>query len=95
MVGNGQVVQIEIAVVDAAGNRVKMADNEVTCTVTGPARLLGLENSDMRDTTPAAASTKRAAGGRLLAYVERTEGNGPIRITATAPGLKATEILVE
>ena len=95
VLGAGQVIQIEITVVDAAGNRVKMADNEVTCTVTGPARLLGIENSDMRDTTPAAASTKRAAGGRLLAYVERTEGNDPIRITATAPGLKTTEMTVE
>ena len=44
--------QLLVEVVDDAGNRVKSALNDVTCTIDGPAVLLGLEgsnNTDMSD----------------------------------------------
>ena len=69
------IIQVSIEVIDEEGNLVPVADNNITCIVQGPARLLGLENGDTRDTSPQRDFQHRAHGGRLLAYI------APIRIT--------------
>ncbi len=63
------VIQVSIEVVDEQGNLVPLADNNITCIVQGPARLLGLENADARDTSPQRDFQQRAHSGRLLAYI--------------------------
>ena len=67
--GDDDVIQVGIEVVDEQGNLVPLADNNITCIVQGPARLLGLENADARDTSPQRDFQQRAHGGRLLAYI--------------------------
>ena len=52
--GDRATAHITVEVVDEEGTVVKLGDNEITCTVEGAARLLGLEgsdNSDMSDYT--------------------------------------------
>lgn len=79
-------------VVDENGNLVNLGDNDITCTVEGPARLLGLEsgsNTDMSDHTD---NHQRAYNGRLLAYIEPTGQAGEIWVKFTSPLLKSTKI---
>ena len=71
-----EVAHVTIEVVDEAGNLVPLADNDVTCMVQGPARILGLENGDARDTGLRSTRHLRSYGGRLLAYV--TSGSAPM-----------------
>ncbi|MDO7885811.1 sugar-binding domain-containing protein [Hymenobacter cheonanensis] len=80
------LAQIEVQVVDQAGNLVTDATNEVTVTLTGPARLLGIESGDLASHEPVAAPRHKAYQGRLLLYVQAT-GPGPIRVALAAPGL--------
>jgi hypothetical protein len=64
-----EVAHVTIEVIDEDGNLVPLADNDITCMVQGPARILGLENGDARDTSQRSTRQLRAHNGRLLAYL--------------------------
>jgi beta-galactosidase/beta-glucuronidase len=80
------LAQIAVQVVDQAGNPVPDAAHEVTVTLTGPARLLGIENGDLANHDSPTAPRHQVHQGRLLLYVQAT-GPGPIRVALAAPGL--------
>lgn len=80
------LAQILVEAVDSADQRVKMSRTSVTATVTGAARLLGLENAVNYDMTAPQAATKMLGQGRLVAYVALTPG-APATVTFTADGL--------
>jgi beta-galactosidase/beta-glucuronidase len=81
------LAQLEVAVVDEAGRPVFTADDEITVALTGPARLLGIENGDLANHDNPTTPRHRAHQGRLLVYVQAT-GVGPISVQLTAPGLR-------
>jgi len=58
--------------------------------LTGPARLLGIENGDLANHDAPTTPRHRAHLGRLLVYVQAT-GAGPISVTLTAPGLRTAK----
>lgn len=69
-----------------------LADNEITCRITGPGRLLGLEasnNSDMSDYTD---NRHRVFHGRILAYIQATGEEGEVKVQFTSPWLESTEV---
>jgi beta-galactosidase/beta-glucuronidase len=80
------LAQIDVQVVDQAGNPVPDAATEVSTTLTGPARLLGIESGDLASHETYAAPRHRTYQGRLLLYVQAT-GPGTIRVALAAPGL--------
>lgn len=84
---HGGTAQVLVEVLDEEGHLVKLADNMVSCQVSGPARLLGLENSDNRDMTHPKARQRRVYQGYLVAYVEVTEAK-PVTLTFSAPLLQ-------
>lgn len=89
------IAQVVVQVVDDKGIPVMLSDDEITCQVAGPGRLLGLEagnNSDMGDYTD---NIQRAFHGRLLAYVQATGETGTIRLRFSAPWLKSVETTIE
>lgn len=83
---------LTVEVVDENGTVVKLGDNDITCTVEGPARLLGLEGSDNSDMGDYTDNRQRAYHGRLLAYVQTTGEAGGACVKFTSPLLKGTEI---
>lgn len=88
----GELAQIKVEVLDDNGNPVHLADNEITCTVEGPARLLGMEagdNSDMGDYTD---NRQRVFRGRLTVYVKVGEQPGDISVKLSSPILKGTTL---
>lgn len=88
------VAQIVIQVVDENGIPVMLSDNEVTCLIDGPAKLLGLEagnNSDMSDYTD---NKHRVFHGHILAYVQTTGKEGEIKIRFNSPWLKSAECII-
>jgi hypothetical protein len=90
------VAHVVVQVVDEDGHPVFLSDNEVTCQVTGPAKLLGLEasnNSDMSDYTD---NKHRVYHGRILAYIQSTgESNEKINVSFSSPWLESTELTIE
>lgn len=87
----GGVAHLTVEVLDDNGNFVPLADNEITCTVEGPAVLLGLEGSDNRDMGSYTDNVQRAYRGRLLAYLRAT-GSGPVTVRFSAPLLQGASV---
>lgn len=81
-----------VEVLDRQGRPVRLGDSEITCEITGPARLLGLENSDNSDMTDYTDNRHRAYRGRLLAYIQTTGEPGAITVKFTSPLLKGCRI---
>ncbi|MDR2498541.1 MAG: DUF4982 domain-containing protein [Tannerellaceae bacterium] len=88
----GNLRHITLQVVDEDGIAVMLADNEVTCTVAGPARLLGLESGNSRDAGNHTDNAERAYYGRIMAYVQEEAGEGAVKVTFSSPWLKGVEL---
>lgn len=91
---NKGVAQVLLQVVDENGVPVMLSDNEVTCTVSGPGKLLGLEagnNSDMTDYTD---NVQRVLHGHILAYIEATGETGTVTVKFTSPWIKPVETTI-
>ena len=94
------VAQIVVEVVDEQGNVVPLADNNISCFVRGNARLLGMENGNIRDTNVSPnANNCRVHNGRLIAYIQkqhlshRNPSTPNINIRFTSPLLKPAFLL--
>ena len=89
------IAHVVVQVVDEQGIPVFLADNEVTCLIAGPGKLLGLEasnNSDMSDYTD---NKHRVFNGRILAYVQATGEAGEVKMKFTSPLLEAAELSIQ
>ena len=84
----GELAHLTVEVVDDNGNFVPFADNELTCTIEGPAHLLGLEGSDNSDMGDYSDNVQRVFQGRLLAYVRG--GAAPVTERRAFPGMRAS-----
>lgn len=82
------VAQIVVQVVDEKGVPVMMADDELTCTVEGPATLLGLEASNNSDMGDYSDNRQRVFHGRMIAYVQASGQSGEVSVRFRAPWLK-------
>jgi beta-galactosidase len=89
---NKDLAHITIQVVDNNGAPVMLADDEVTCTVSGPARLLGLESANNSDMTNYRDNSQRVYNGKMLAYLQTTGSQGKVNITFSAPWLNSAEV---
>lgn len=83
---------VEIHILDDAGKEVNLADNEITCTVEGPARLLGLESGNNTDMTLPVSNRRRVFMGRLMAYVQATGEEGTVTVRFTSPLLQSCTV---
>ena len=88
------LAQIVVQVVDEDGVPVMLSEDEVTCHINGPARLLGLEASNNSDMTDYTDNKHRVFHGRILAYVEAIGEEGEIKIDFTAPWLESAGVTV-
>src|SRR5574344_1966024 len=89
---NLATAHLTVEVVDENGVVVKLGDNDITCTVEGPAHLLGLEGSNNSDMSDYTDNHHRAFHGRLLSYIKTTGNKGTIKVKFSSPLLKSAEI---
>jgi beta-galactosidase len=76
------VAQVAVSIRDEHDNFVPAANNRVDFQLTGPARLLGLENGNPTDVTPNKLSHRDAMAGLLKAYIQPTSEAGDIEFAA-------------
>ena len=86
------VTMVTVSVVDARGRLVPTADNRITFRVTGAGHVAGVGNGDPSDHDPDKASYRRAFNGLCLVDVGANERPGPIRLTASSPGLHSLSL---
>ncbi|MCR4727529.1 MAG: DUF4982 domain-containing protein [Lachnospiraceae bacterium] len=83
---------IEISSVDENGTFAANARNRVNVSVTGPARLVGLDNGDSTDYDEYKCSSRRLFSGKLLAVIASTGEAGEINVSFKSLGLKDTSV---
>jgi len=93
--GKGDIAQIELTLLDKNGTPVFLSDNEISCKINGPAKLLGIENGDMADMVSHKTNKLRVYHGRLVAYVECIGNKGNVDIEFTSNWIKPAQISFE
>lgn len=91
---NNGLAQIVLQVVDEDGVPVMLSDNNVTCHIAGPAKLLGLEAGNNEDMTDYTDNKHRVYHGHILAYIQATDEKGTINVKFTSPWLKSIETII-
>ncbi|KAJ8109717.1 hypothetical protein ONZ43_g6058 [Nemania bipapillata] len=84
---------ITVAVVDANGDIVPQASNNVTFSVTGPGKIVSTDNGNPSDFTVFPSPSRKAFSGLVLSIVRADAGaSGDIVVSATSPGLPNSSI---
>ncbi len=86
------VVHFEIDIMDAKGNMCPMASNDIRFIITGPARLIAVDNGDPVDVSPYKIPQRKAFRGKAFLIVQTTGESGTITVKAVSEGLKPAEV---
>lgn len=86
------VVHITLSIVDEQGVELPQADHLLHFEIEGPGKLIGVENGDILDVSPAKANSKNAFNGKCLAIVQAGKEEGVIVFTATSEGLAPQQV---
>jgi beta-galactosidase len=92
---NGKdVALVHIDVLDADGNIVPTADNNITFNVTGSGKLIGVDNGNQRDDDSFKLNSRKAFNGHAYAVIQADSKPGIITVTVQAEGLKAASFTI-
>jgi beta-galactosidase len=86
------ITHVFITLCDESGNAVYNAQNEITCEITGPLRLLGMEDSNPANIEDYKDNKQHAFHGKLLIYLQSLDKAGSATITFSSPGLQGTTV---
>lgn len=81
------LAHVFINICDEEGNTVYSADNEITCEITGPVKLLGMEDSNPSNIEDYKDNKQHTFHGKLLIYLQATDKVGKVTIKLSSPGL--------
>lgn len=96
LIANGtDMVFVEIATEDSQGNPVENATNRVRVNVTGPGRLIGLDNGDSTDYDQYKGISRRLFSGKLMAMIAAATVPGRIQIEVNSKGLETAVLELE
>ena len=85
---------ITIDVKDADNNLVNTNDVNVTLSIEGDGKIVGVDNGRQPDHTSYQSLSRNAAAGQLVAIVQSTDKAGQFTVTATADGLTTGKVTV-
>jgi hypothetical protein len=84
------MANVFITLCDEAGNTVYSSENEITCEITGPVRILGMEDSNPKNIEYYKDNKQHAFHGKLLVYLQSLDKPGKAVIKFTSQGLQGT-----
>ena len=79
---------------DSQGRVVPTADNEVVFALSGPGRILGLDNGQADSHESYQSDRRKAFAGRALALVQSSGLPGQMRLTASSPSLTGASVTI-
>jgi len=90
---------VTVQVLDSRERSVSVAANEITFTLTGPGRLIGVGNGDPSCHEPdkpasATEAKRRAFNGLAMVFAQALKQSGQIRIEAQAAGLQGASTII-
>jgi hypothetical protein len=86
------LAHIFVTICDEAGNTVYSAENEITCEISGPVHLLGMDDSNPANIEDYKDNKQKAFHGKLLIYLQSIDKTGPVTIKLSSPGLQGTTV---
>jgi beta-galactosidase len=92
---NKDVSHITIDIIDDEGRLVPRADNLVTLTLSGPGKIIGVENGDILDHGNHIATTRNVFNGKLMVLLQATDQTGDIRLSVSGENLKTKSIVIK
>ncbi|HUZ47979.1 MAG TPA: beta-galactosidase GalA [Terriglobia bacterium] len=93
---DGQDVSVlAVSVVDAKGQVVPVADNEIEFELSGNGKVIGVGNGNPSSHEPDKASRRKAFNGLCVAIVQSTRQAGEIKVQATSLGLESATVTIQ
>lgn len=89
------VVHAEVTVVDAQGEPVPDAGHLVEFEISGPGRLIGVENGNILDLSPHKVNYRYAFKSKCLALVQVTDESGVLTINARSDSLQEAFVTIQ
>ncbi|HMB96032.1 MAG TPA: DUF4982 domain-containing protein, partial [Tepidisphaeraceae bacterium] len=90
---NGRAVaQIEVQITDADGTLVPDAENLLTCALSGPAQIIGIENGNIYGTESNKGPSHSVHQGKMLIYLQSLKTAGELKLTISSPNLEDSSI---
>jgi beta-galactosidase len=86
---------VTVEIVDEDGRLVTNADQEAHFAISGPGVIAAVGNADGRDTESYQGTRRKLYQGRALVVIRTSKQGGPVRLTATAPGLSDAAVTIE
>jgi beta-galactosidase len=90
--GSRDVASVTVRALDADGVFVPLADNQVTFEISGPAKIIGVDNGDPVSHASYRGLTRALFNGMALAIAQSDDAPGAIHITARAEGLQDAQL---
>ncbi len=90
--GGKDIAHIGISITDDNNIPVSDDDREILVEIDGPARLLGMEDSNPQNTEDYKDNRQSSFHGKLLLYIQTLDTTGKVRVRATSPGLDPVDI---
>ncbi|HEX9653486.1 MAG TPA: glycoside hydrolase family 2 TIM barrel-domain containing protein [bacterium] len=88
------VAHVFVTIVDDNGIPVYSAADKITCTISGPARLLCIEDSNPENIEDYKDNTQSAYSGKLLLYLQALDTSGTATVTVSAHGLQSAAVIL-
>jgi beta-galactosidase len=88
------VAHVVVRILDAQGRVVPTADNEIAFEIQGQGKIIGLDNGNPVSHESYKGTHRKAFNGLCLAIVQSTATPGRIRMSASAPGIKAASVVL-
>lgn len=89
------VVHLMVQVLDEQNYPVPTADDLIIFDVQGPGRIIGVDNGNPVSHESFQSNQRAVFNGLCLAIIQSTTASGTLRVTASAPGLKAGSVTVK
>jgi len=90
----GEVSHVTVQVLDSEGRVVPTADDEITFSVQGQGRILGVDNGQPNSHESYKGDTRRAFNGLALVLLQPTGGAGAMTLSASSPSLTGAQLSV-
>ena len=96
IIADGQDLSfITIEMTDAKGTLDPCASNQLHFEIEGPGSIIAVANSDIKDTDPYVATSRKAFHGRAMVVVRSTDQAGDITLKASSDGLRDSTINIQ
>lgn len=82
------VIHVEVNIIDKNGNLYPEADNLVKFEISGPGKIIGVENGDIADFSSMKVHQRKAFKGKCLVMIQTTDQPGEIILRAVSEGLE-------